>query len=164
LPEAEAYTFTWLLNTYLDDKANLGIRTEGPGANVAYGKPVRASRSNQAQPEGAVDGNPDTYWGAGDFAPQWIEIDLGESYTITELRLLIGQSPPGETTHRVLIKGPEVEDAFFEAHTFRGVTTDLQLLTLIFPEPIKAVRYVRIETTRSPSWVGWKEIEVIAKE
>jgi hypothetical protein len=62
------------------------------------------------------------------------------------------------------MKEPEVDGAFFEVHTFSGVKTDLQWLTLIFPEPLKAIRYVRIETTSSPSWVGWKEIEVIAAE
>lgn len=164
LPEAEPYTFTWFINAYRDDKASLGVRTVGLGANVAYGKPVRASRSNQARPEGAVDGNPDTYWGAGDFAPQWIEIDLGAAFVLGEVRLLTSQSPTGETTHRVRVKGPNAAEAFSEVHTFSGVTVDAQWLTIAFPELLKDIRYVRIETLSSPSWVAWREIEVIAAE
>ena len=164
LPETEPYTYAWFVNAYFDDKASLGVRTEGPGANLAYGKAVTASRSNQAQPQGAVDGDPDTYWGAGAFAPQWIQIDLGGPYTITALRLLTGQSPAGETVHRIRVKGADAEDAFQVVHTFKGVTLDAQWLTVTFPEPLEAIRYVRVETIRSPSWVAWKEVEVIAGE
>lgn len=164
LPETEPYTFTWFINAYFNNKAALGVRTEGLGANLAYKKPITASRSNQAQPQGAVDGEPDTYWGAGDFAPQWVQIDLGAPYTITGVRLLIGQSPAGETVHRIRVKGANVEDAFQVVHTFRGVTLDAQWLTVTFPEPLDAIRYVRVETIISPSWVAWKEVEVIAGE
>jgi hypothetical protein len=31
-------------------------------------------------------------------------------------------------------------------------------------EPLQGVRILRIETTTTPSWVGWREIEVIAAE
>ena len=62
------------------------------------------------------------------------------------------------------MKGPENDDVFFEVHKFKSVTKDTQWLTLTFPEPIETIRYVRIETISSPSWIGWKEIEVIADE
>jgi hypothetical protein len=29
-------------------------------------------------------------------------------------------------------------------------------------EPLQDVRYLRVTTTLSPSWVAWREIEVIA--
>ncbi|MFN2214911.1 MAG: discoidin domain-containing protein [Anaerolineales bacterium] len=128
LPEIEPYTFTWFINAYFDDKASLVVRTKGLGANVAYGKQVTASHSSQAQPGGAVDGDPNTYLGAGDFAPQWIRIDLGNIYLIGGLRLLTSQSPTGETSHQVLVQGPEVEDAFSKVHTFHGVIADQQWL------------------------------------
>ncbi|HET7088577.1 MAG TPA: discoidin domain-containing protein [Anaerolineae bacterium] len=164
LPETEPYTFTWFVNAYFEDKPNLGVRTEGPGANVGYGKSMSASRSAQSPAEKAVDGNTETFWGAGDFAPQWIEVDLGESYTIAELRLLVGQSPDGETVHQVLVRGPGTRDAYEVLHTFSGVTLDLQWLTLTMSEPVQGIRYVRIETKSSPSWVSWGEIEVISAE
>jgi hypothetical protein len=31
-------------------------------------------------------------------------------------------------------------------------------------EPVRGIRLLRIETTLSPSWVAWREIEVIAAE
>ena len=164
LPETEPYTFTWFVNAYFEDKGSLGVRTAGVGANVAYDKPVRASRSNQFPPGAAVDGDPDTAWGAGDFAPQWLEIDLEVPTAIAEVRLLVGQSPDGETTHRISVKGAEPGDAFQVAHTFSGVTVDAQRLTVAFPEPLEAIRYLRVETLSSPSWVAWREVEVISGE
>jgi hypothetical protein len=49
-------------------------------------------------------------------------------------------------------------------HEFSGPTTDTQWLSYSLPEPVRGVRFVRIETTSSPSWVSWREIQVIAGE
>ncbi|MGE5529698.1 MAG: hypothetical protein ACM3X6_11240 [Patescibacteria group bacterium] len=63
LPETAPYTFTWFINTYFEDKAALGIRTAGVGANLAYKKPAKASRSLGENPAAnAVDGNSETWW------------------------------------------------------------------------------------------------------
>ena len=160
LPETEPYTFTWFINTYFEDKTALGVRTEGPGANLAYGKPVTTSGSYQAQPPGSVDGNMDTYWGAGDFAPQWIEIDLETPMTIGKIRLVTSQSPEGNTRHQIWV-GSSI-DSLELLYTFEGFTNDLQLLEFIPEAPLTNVQYIRVVTRESPSWVGWREIEVLA--
>jgi hypothetical protein len=163
LPDDEADTFTGFIRTYFEDPAALGFRTEGPGANLALGKPVRVSRASSDFPPGsAVDGNPETWWGASDFPPQWIEVDLGQGYSIAEIHLVVSQSPAGETTHRVLVKGAGTGDRFMLLHTFRGRTADLDVLSVPLDGPLEGIRYVRVETKQSPSWVAWREIQVIA--
>ncbi len=164
LPETEAYTYTSFINQYFDDKSGLGFRHEGPGANVAFGKAARASRSLSYRPPGnAVDGNPGTVWGAGDFPPNWIEIDLGKPYTIGEIRLRLDQGElVGPTTHRVYLRGPGTDDQLVLLHTFEGETSDLDQLVFTLPEPLEGIQFVRAEITRSPSWVAFREIEVIA--
>ena len=102
--------------------------------------------------------------GVGAFAPQWIQVDLGANYVIAEVRLLPSQSPAGETIHRLLVKGLATNNEYELLHTFEGVTTDSRWLILKLPEPLRGIRYIRIETTSSPSWVSWREFEVIAGE
>jgi hypothetical protein len=161
LPETEPYTFTWFVNAYFEDRSVLGFRTEGPGANLAFGKQLRASRDMAGfEKERAVDGSTETWWGAGDFPPQWIEIDLEEPSAIRLIRLVISQSPPGETIHQIWV-GPALEELYL-LHTFEGSTSDNQVLEFSAEAPIENVRYVRAVTMRSPSWVSWREIEVLA--
>jgi len=74
--------------------------------NIALGKPAVASISLYDHPPSmAVNGLFEDWWGSGDFAPQWIEIDLQASYTISKIRLATSQSPEGETLHRVWGRG-----------------------------------------------------------
>jgi hypothetical protein len=165
LPEDEPYTFTWFINAYFDDKEGLGVRTSGPGANLAYRKPASVSQALAGfLPAMAVDGHSGTWWGAGAPPPQWIEADLGQDSTIVEVRLLISQSPEGETVHRLLARGSGADSTYVLLHTFEGVTADSQQLTFTLTEPLKGIRYVRIETISSPSWVSWREIEIVAGE
>ncbi len=163
LPETDPYTFTWFVNTYFNNPSALGFRTEGPGANLAFGKSVKASRDMPGfEVRMAVDGNFDTWWGSGDFAPQWIEIDLGSPQAIAEINLLVTQSPAGETRHEVFVRGPETGDAYVLVYTFAGTTADMDLLSVPIADPLEAIRYIRVTTQSSPSWVGWREVEVIA--
>ncbi len=130
LPETKQNTFTYFVDQYFQDKAALGMRTSGPGANLAFGKKVTASHYIKGfEPQRAVDGSPDTWWGAGDFPQQWVEIDLGSPSTIASIRLKISQSPTGLTVHRLLIKGPGTGGQFTLLHEFKGNTNDLDVLT-----------------------------------
>ena len=53
---------------------------EIPNDNIAYNKPVTASKSLADQPAVfAVDDDTVTQWGAGDMPPQWIQVDLQNS-------------------------------------------------------------------------------------
>jgi hypothetical protein len=129
--------------------------------NLALGMKASASRwlANQP-PSGAVDGSTGSWWGAGDFAPQWVQIDLGEASAVGLIRLVITQSPAGDTIHQVWA-GP-APDQMTLVHTFEGYTVDEQVLEYEPETPLENVRYIRVITKKSPSWVGWKEIEVLA--
>ena len=41
----------------------------------------------------AGDGNVGTFWSAGAFGPQWIQLDLGNAYAISRVRLNVIQNP-----------------------------------------------------------------------
>jgi parallel beta-helix repeat protein len=128
--------------------------------NYALGKATIASAAlPEGQPSLAVDGHFNTYWNAGNFPIQWIEVDLGATFTVGGLSLAITQLPDGFTSHRVTaretVDGPSVL-----LHQFTGQTTDTQVLSVELLPAAQAVRFVRVETTASPSWVAWREIQV----
>jgi hypothetical protein len=112
----------------------------------------------------AVDGDPGTSWNSGGFPLQWIQIDLGQDYAIAEIRLTVAQSPAGNTIHVVYGKGTSSSGKFGQLHIFSGTTADSDVLVFIPEAPIRGIRTIRIETTTTPSWVGWREVEVIAAE
>ncbi|MGE5123605.1 MAG: cellulase family glycosylhydrolase [Acidobacteriaceae bacterium] len=129
--------------------------------NLALGAHAEASRSLPDQPpSGAVDGTGSLWWGAGAFAPQWILIDLGAPQTVGSIRLIITQSPAGDTQHQVWVG--ETIDTLYLLHTFEGYTIDGQSLEYKPENPVENVRYIRVNTRQSPSWVGWREIVVLA--
>jgi hypothetical protein len=132
-----------------------------PGRNLALDKPVSVSAALPDQtPQMAVDGDPNTQWSAGAFPTQWIEIDLGAPYSIGEIRLTVGQWPAGETIHQLWVG--TTQDAMQMIYAFSGQEYDFDVLNFIPASPLPNIRYVRIDTTESPSWVSWREIEVLA--
>jgi len=162
LPESEPYTFTWLVRSYFEDRDLLGIRSEGEGANVAYNKAATASATNPGdEPANAVDGDTGTIWSAGSSPPQWIEIDLGGVFDVAEVHLVPSQYPSGPTVHRILGSGPDTGGRV-ELGVIDTDTTDGKLLVLTADAPWLGLDTIRVETTSSPSWVAWREIEVIA--
>ncbi len=137
------------------------VAVEIPHENLAYGKPVSASLSlAEEPPQQAIDDNPASQWGAGADAVQWIEVDLENTFSITEIRLLVAQWPEGQTLHRVQVRASEGE-SYITVHEFNESTQDNDWLIHIPDQPLENVRFIRIQTVSSPSWVAWKEIEVI---
>lgn len=160
LPESQDFTFTNFIDDYFEDKSALGYRREGEGANLALGKEVRVSNVAEGLVGAfAVDGDLGTLWNSGGGPVQWIEIDLGGEYNILSVELTPSQYPAGETLHRLMVAGADRQ--FSEAFVFSGFTSDGEALVYAPASPIPTVQYVRVETTVSPSWVAWREIEVI---
>ena len=160
LPDTDPHTFTGFINNYFTDKASLGYQREGQGANLALGKPVRfSSQSGEFAGALAVDGDFGTLWNSGAGPKQWIEINLGTNYNILEIRLTTSQYPEGKTIHHLLGKSSSSEYVLLT--TFEGNTTDGQTLTFHPSETIQDIQFVRVETIESPSWVSWREIEII---
>ena len=127
--------------------------------NIALNAKVTASRSLANEPSSnAIDGT-GANWGAGAFPKQWIEIDLGQSYTIKTIRLMVGQYPEGNTVHQIQVRN--LNGNFELVHTFDEFTVDNQILIYTPDIPLVDVQFIRITTISSPSWAAWKEIEVI---
>ena len=131
---------------------------QGDPVNLALLKPVEAPGSYQSVPSALVDGDYSRGWNSGGFPPQWIAVDLTTPSTIRTIRLRTGQSPAGETIHVVLGWGPDETEARV-LHVFEGHTTDRQWLSHTPETPWQNVRFIRIETIASPSWVAWFELE-----
>lgn len=163
LPETGEYTFTQFVKSYFEDKSALDFRRVGAGANLALEKPIKASRQISDNPAWiAVDGDPGTLWSAGGFPPKWVEIDLGSASDVKEFRLIPSQYPEGRTVHNLLVKGPGTGDEYVLLTTFDGETKDGDPLVFVPDLPVTGIQFVKIETTKSPSWVAWREITVIA--
>lgn len=161
LPETEDFTFTNFINDYFEDKSALGYRRDGAGGNLALGRPVKVSGyTGNLIGALAVDGDQGTLWNSGGGPTQWIEIDLGGEYAIREIRLSISQYPEGGTVHRILGKGADGQ--FTVLTIFDGNTADGQVLTFAPAQLLAGIQFIRVETVASPSWVAWREIEVIS--
>ena len=94
-------------------------------------------------------------WNSGSGVPGWIQLDLGQPTAITKVRLYTEQSPPGPTSHQIL--GGLSPDSLVPLGALDGDTDSRQWLELQVKEN---VRYVRIVTLKSPSWVAWREVEI----
>jgi hypothetical protein len=127
--------------------------------NLALDRPVTASNELPGEPASqAVDGDPNTTWNSGSWPPQWIEVDLGPGQTVDEIDLVVSQLPNSTTAHRVWGK-TNAGDPYTLLHEFNGFTVDAQVLQYVLPAD-QQLRYIKVETTSSASWVGWREIEV----
>ena len=131
--------------------------------NVALLKPSYASSSYlQYLPGKAFDGNK-TYgnmWNSGRWPPSWIYVDLKNNYNISRILLTVRQTPNGTTTHKIYTSNDATN--WILARTLSGYTYMNQVLAVDFSPPVSNVRYVKVETVSSPSWVSWVEIEVYA--
>jgi hypothetical protein len=74
---------------------------------------------------------------------------------------VVSQWPAGETVHQVWGGGPTGD--LILLHEFRGHTEGGQVLEFVPADPLEGIQVVRIATLESPSWVGWKEIEVVGE-
>jgi hypothetical protein len=135
-------------------------RASFPGVetNFALGRAVTASAQAGSPAANAVDGSAGSAWVSGADAPQWLEIDLGVPARVVEVRMRVAQTPAGHTAHRVLALTP---GGWLTLADVVGTTQDDQVLTIRPAAALEAVRAVRVETSQSPSWVAWKEIEVL---
>ncbi len=145
-----------------DERLCLAPEPTPPPASNQDAIAVRAFASNELHNTTAamaIDGDLDTIWNAGAPATQWIEIDLGDAQTIRGVRLTIAQYPAGETIHRIYARSEH--GGFQLLHEFHRSTHDGQALEFELGHPVADVRYLRVETIQSPSWVAWREIEII---
>ncbi|MFM5955685.1 MAG: discoidin domain-containing protein, partial [Dolichospermum sp.] len=106
-----------------------------------------------------------TSWNSGNFASQWIEVDLGQEYHLYSIQLLIEQQPGGSTTHEVWVSNQSISNSYTGAtlaKTFQGFTDTGQWLESDFSNSTKE-RYVQVKTVSSPSWIAWVEIQIFGE-
>jgi Ca2+-binding RTX toxin-like protein len=129
--------------------------------DLALGGTATASGEYPGDPASlAIDGDWWSYWSSGNFPPQWIEVDLGSVKDVGEIDLGVTQLPDSFTDHRLYGRA-SASDPFTLLAEFSGYTVDQQLLRYVATTP-QPLRFVRVETTSSASWVGWREIAVYA--
>lgn len=161
LPESDPYSFTGFVRTYYTDREALGFRTEGPGGHLAIGKAVTASAEfdSSTRAECAVDGSLENWWN-GMAAPTWIEIDLGQPYDISQIRLIL--QTEGQSSHLIRGRGPGTGGAFIDLYTFSGSYQPLETLSYSPSTPWESIQYLRVES-KAPdgAWVALREVDVI---
>ncbi len=116
---------------------------------------ANASRATYGSAMNAIDDNINTTWNSGDGAPQWIELDLGQYYSVSSMRFNVEKTPGGEATHQIYAGACPTPTSL--ATTFTENLTSKQWKDVSFSAA--SVRYVRVLTTASPSWIAWNEIE-----
>jgi hypothetical protein len=122
---------------------------------ISQGKPATASSvENAAFPaSAAVDGNPGTRWSSAFSDPQWLQVDLGASATITSVVLNWESAYARNFTVKASANG----SAWTTLNTTTNGTGGRQALTVN-----GTGRYVRLETTaRATQWgVSLTEFQV----
>lgn len=124
---------------------------------ISTNKLVSSSRQT-ASAQLTVNSNLNDSWNSRGFAPQWITVDLKNEYPVTRIRLHVEQSPKGNTIHEIWVAGND--QRYQKVTTISGETQSGQLLEHIFAPKRDAIRYVKIQTISSPSWVAWREIQI----
>ena len=148
-------------NLYVTNYNNgmiFALNVPSPRTNVALLGSASASNGQESAPL-AIDDDPESIWSAGGGAIQWLELTLDKFYLVDRIELVVAQSPAGETSHQIWIG--EASGTSTKLHEYIDVpTSDGQ--TLILPlDPPLVLNQVAILTTKSPSWVAWREVRVL---
>ncbi len=112
-------------------------------------------------PEAAIDGG-SPQWGSGGDAPQYLEILLASPSSVDEIRLTVAQYPEGPTRPEIWVL--DADGPLHVVHTFEGSTAEGDILSFIPDAPLEKVQLVRIVTVRSPSWVAWREVDIVSHD
>ena len=126
--------------------------------NIALFGSVRASSGAQSASH-AIDGDPETSWTSRVYPVQWLEVTFDRFYLVDRIEMVVAQSPAGETSHEIWIG--EASGTSTKLHEYIDVpTSDGQTLSLPLDPPL-VLNQVAILTTKSPSWVAWREVRVL---
>jgi hypothetical protein len=73
----------------------------------------------------------------------------------------VAQWPEGVTNHQLWVRGPD--DDLRLVQEFRENSADNDILVFEPDNPLAAIQVIRVVTSQSPSWVSWKEIEILGR-
>lgn len=130
---------------------------------VVQAKASSTYRESEFGPGNLYDNNPGTLWNSGGYAPQWVVFEFFEKKEISLIKLYVAQTPAGETDHRIYFAGDDKK--FFEVGKINQFSKENDTLSFKCPEEYKTtgVKYLKIQTLKSPSWVAWQEIKVFSQ-
>lgn len=97
-------------------------------------------------------------YNAGGFPPQYILLEFPTEHNISSIRLKCNQSPDGDTSHQLYVGSTMTSLSLVNNMT--GYTVHGQWLNTTYIPPLTNVRFIRLETVRSPSWVAWNKFLV----
>ena len=90
---------------------------------------------------------------AGGYAPQYVQLELPGLYNISLVCLQVGQSPNGVTRHQLSV-GASVSSLSLVTD-MNNYTSSGQWINLTYSPVLTNVRFLRLDTLSSPSWVAW---------
>jgi len=139
------------------------VVSEGLGS-AAY---TASSSWNTYAPDKAFDGDFGNMWNSGTWPMGWIEVDLGRPTVISQILLSVEQTPaPAYTKHEIWLSsstiGADTSGAVL-SYTLEGVTSLGQVLAAVFSN-LPIAQHVQIRTVASPSWVAWREIQIMTPD
>ncbi|KKW19626.1 MAG: RHS-related protein, partial [Parcubacteria group bacterium GW2011_GWA2_51_10] len=108
-------------------------------------------------PANTIDADESTGWISGGSAEQWIEFDFGAQKTLSNMSLVVEQSPSGNTVHEIY--AGTTPNPTTLVRTLSGFTQSADVLKVTFSPALTNIRYVRVKTVASPSWVAWQTIK-----
>ena len=94
------------------------------------------------------------------YAPQYAQLELPGEYNITNVCLLISQSSNGATYHQISI-GASLNSTQVVT-VLNGTTFNGEWINITYNPPLNNVRFLRLDTISSPSWVSWIKFLVYA--
>jgi hypothetical protein len=153
----DSRNISYFIKGYLQSKF-YGGRLPLGNINIALDKNATASNYYDAGSVAskAFDGDDSTAWNAGAHPLQWISVDLGQNFSIGQIRLRVAQLPDGNTIHNIYFSRDGVNWGS-PVDIINGYTEGWQWITR---DVLGFARFIKVETTSSPSWVAWLEIEV----
>lgn len=114
--------------------------------------------SASAQGDYVVDRVQGGSYNSGGFAPQYLELQLPGTYSISSVCLNVGQLPNGNTLHE--ISAGSSSSSLTTVTTLNGYTYSGQWLNITYSPMLTGISVVRVTTVSSPSWVAWNKFLV----
>jgi hypothetical protein len=115
--------------------------------------------SGEARVHGRPRARRTALWWGSNYAPQWIEVDLGRPVTIRSIEVVVAQNPAGDTIH--VIRGRDSNGQPKLLKVVARYTADNDVIRIKPQRPWRWIGAVRVTTIESPSWVAWKEIRIL---
>lgn len=125
--------------------------------NVARKAIVSASSGGEGA-HLAIDGDSDTIWNSSRMPLGWLHIELDETYIVDGIEMVATQVPDGATSHEIWLgEGTGSRARYKRIDSAYMKDGDILAFDVV---PPRQVRQVLIVTTRSPSWVAWREVKI----